>query len=311
MSGSARLDRAIDEGFASSAGSSPVAAQKVGAPVNAMTCDVEDYFQVSAFESLAPRERWSNFECRVARNVDLTLQLFDDAGVKGTFFTLGWFAQHHPDVIRRIAAGGHEVASHGMCHTRVRTQKPEEFRQDAATAKRLLEDVAGQAVRGYRAASWSIDDTTPWAHAILGEIGYEYSSSVYPIAHDHYGSPSAPTEPHRVASGMLEIPPTTVRFAGKNWPAAGGGYFRLLPLAVSTWLLRRRARTGAAPAVFYFHPWELDPQQPRMSGASAKARFRHYLNLHRFEPRLRALLSTFRWDRMDRAFALDIARAGQ
>jgi polysaccharide deacetylase family protein (PEP-CTERM system associated) len=223
--------------------------------------------------------------------------------VKGTFFTLGWVAENYPEVVRRIAAAGHEVASHGMQHVRVWTQTPDEFRADARRAKALLEDISGQRVKGYRAASWSMDRRTPWAHEILAEAGYEYSSSVYPIAHDHYGVPDAPAEPFVVRSaGILEIPATTTRLAGRNVPAAGGGYFRLMPLPVSLWLMRRVRRVGGAPVVFYFHPWELDPAQPRMPGASARARFRHYLNLAKFEPRLIELLRSFAWDRMDHVF---------
>jgi polysaccharide deacetylase family protein (PEP-CTERM system associated) len=268
---------------------------------NAMTCDVEDYFQVSAFEPIVPYSSWSELECRVPRNVDRLLHLFDDARIKGTFFTLGWLAEREPNVVRRIAEQGHEIASHGMRHRRVWSQSPEEFRADASRAKQLLEDVSGCEVRGYRAASWSFDTRTPWAHEVLAEAGYRYSSSVYPIAHDHYGVPGAPTRPFfERRSGLLEIPATTVRVAGRNWPAAGGGYFRLLPLPVSLWLLRRASREG--PALFYFHPWEIDPEQPRMAGASRRARFRHYLNLDKFERRFTALLRSFEWDRVDRIF---------
>ncbi len=268
---------------------------------HAMTCDVEDYFQVSAFERLVPRSTWGGMESRVARNVDRVLEALSDTGISGTFFTLGWIAQRFPEIVRRIADQGHEIASHGMCHTRVWTQRPEEFRADALEARQRLEDVSGSAVRGYRAASWSIDSRTPWAHTVLQEAGYEYSSSLYPISHDHYGIPSAPTRPFYVRSaGLLEIPASTVTFGGRNWPASGGGYFRLLPLKVSLWLLKRVAES--TPAVFYFHPWELDPDQPRISGADSRARFRHYLNLHKFEARLKVVLQKFPWDRMDRIF---------
>jgi polysaccharide deacetylase family protein (PEP-CTERM system associated) len=243
----------------------------------------------------------------VPRNVDRALDLFARAGVHGTFFTLGWVAEQFPDVVRRIAAEGHEIASHGMKHVRVWTQQPEEFRQDVLRAKLLLEDVAGVPVRGYRAASWSIDERTPWAHRVLRDAGYCYSSSIYPIAHDHYGAPSASAKPFYVGStDLLEIPATTAPFAGRNWPAAGGGYFRLLPLAASLWLLRLARRTREVPAVFYFHPWELDPDQPRMLGADWRSKFRHYLNLRKFEGRLEVLLRSFRWDRMDRVFATDL-----
>jgi polysaccharide deacetylase family protein (PEP-CTERM system associated) len=270
---------------------------------NALTCDVEDYFQVSAFEHLIPKSRWSDFECRIPRNIDRVLQLFSDGGVKGTFFTLGWVAEHFPAVVRRIADAGHEIASHGMRHERVFDLQPESFRKDATRAKRVLEDVSGTAVRGYRAPSWSFDERTPWAYTILQEIGYAYSSSVYPIAHDHYGVRDAPTAPFYVdPTEILEIPASTVRLAGRNWPAAGGGFFRLLPLPASLALMRRAHAGGGTPMVFYFHPWELDPDQPRIVGAGRKARFRHYLNLRKTEPRLAVLLETFPWDRMDRVF---------
>jgi polysaccharide deacetylase family protein (PEP-CTERM system associated) len=273
---------------------------------NALTCDVEDWFQVSAFEHLVPKESWCQRECRIPRNVDRVLELYDAADVRGTFFILGWVAQYHPEVVRRIAAAGHEVASHGMQHRRVGHQSEDEFRSDITRAKGWLEDVSGQRVRGYRAASWSLDLSTPWAHRIMAEAGYEYSSSIYPIAHDHYGVPDAPTAPFYVKpSGILEIPASTSPFFGRNMPASGGGYFRLLPYTVSRGLMRRIHR-GGSPAVFYFHPWELDPEQPRMAGIPLKTRFRHYLNLRRFEPRLARLLRDFDWDRMD-AIYLDTA----
>lgn len=266
---------------------------------NALTCDVEDWFQVSAFEHLVPKASWGERECRIPRNVDRVLALCDDADVRGTFFTLGWVAEHHPEVVRRIAEAGHEVASHGMQHRRVWNQSPEEFRADITRAKALLEDVSGERIHGYRAASWSLDRSTPWAHRIMAEAGYEYSSSVYPIAHDHYGLPDAPTAPFYVqTAGILEIPASTSRLFGRNMPASGGGYFRLLPYAVSRGLMRRIQGTGF-PAVFYFHPWELDAEQPRMDGISLKTRFRHYLNLRRFEPRLKRLLRDLDWGRMD------------
>jgi polysaccharide deacetylase family protein (PEP-CTERM system associated) len=273
---------------------------------NAFTCDVEDYFQVSAFEKLIPQTRWSEIECRLPRNVDLILQLLSDAGVSGTFFTLGWVADRLPGVVRRIADAGHEIASHGMCHTRVWRQGPEEFREDVTKAKALLEAASGTRVRGYRAASWSFNASTPWMHGILEEAGYEYSSSIYPVKHDHYGVPDAPVAPfYSRPGGILEIPPSTVRLFGRNLPAAGGGYFRLLPLAASLWLLRRARRMRATPAVFYFHPWELDPSQPRIAGARGRTRFRHYVNLDKTEARLKVLLATLPWDRMDRIFCHD------
>jgi len=270
---------------------------------NALTCDVEDYFQVSAFEHLVPRSTWQQRECRISRNVAIALDLMSAARVRGTFFTLGWFARHHPDVVRRIADAGHEIASHGMEHNRVFHQSPAQFRCDISQSKKMLEDVSGAPVRGYRAASWSLDRRTPWAHEIMAEEGYAYSSSIYPIAHDHYGMPDAAITPHYPQpGGILEIPATACPLLGRTWPAAGGGYFRLLPYRTSLWLIRRARRINGVPAIFYFHPWELDPGQPRMAGISAKTRFRHYLNLDRFESRLTRLLSALPWGRMDQVF---------
>ncbi|MEX2495897.1 MAG: XrtA system polysaccharide deacetylase [Woeseia sp.] len=267
---------------------------------NALTCDVEDWFQVSAFEHLVPKASWGDRECRIPRNVDSALALYDEAGVHGTFFTLGWVAEHLPAVVRRISDAGHEVASHGMQHIRVWDQTEDTFREDITRTKKLLEDVSGKPVRGYRAASWSLDRRTPWAHSVMAEAGYEYSSSIFPIAHDHYGLPDAPAYPFHVGSAaILEIPATTARLFGRNVPSAGGGYFRLLPLAVSRWLMRRTQDATGLPAVFYFHPWELDPDQPRMRNISARTRFRHDVNLRRFEPRLGQLLQEMDWGRMD------------
>ena len=265
-----------------------------------MTCDVEDYFQVSAFDGIVSQDQWTDIECRIPRNIDKALQLFADHDTKATFFTLGWVAEHHPEVIHRIVNEGHEVASHGMCHRRVWSQTPDEFRQDANRARGLLEDVGGISVVGYRAASWSIDKRTPWAHEILAEVGYQYSSSVYPISHDHYGVPDAPRRPYVVdGSSILEVPPSTARFLGRNIPVSGGGYFRLFPLSLSKHFIRKHQLNESCPYIFYFHPWELDPDQPRFEHASSKARFRHYLNLHKFETRLCDLLRIFQWGRMD------------
>lgn len=271
--------------------------------VHAMTCDVEDYFQVSAFEGLVTRDRWNTLECRIPRNMDRILALMSDANVKATFFTLGWVAENFPEVIRRIVAEGHELASHGMDHTRVWSQSSDEFFADASKSKALLEDTGGVEVTGYRAASWSFDQRTPWAHDRLVEAGYQYSSSVYPIAHDHYGVPDAPSHPFMAGSNkLLEVPPSTVRLFGRNLPAAGGGYFRLYPLSLSKYFIRRLDNQRQCPVVFYFHPWELDPDQPRMDTASSKSKFRHYLNLAKFESRLQSVLQSFSWDRMDRIY---------
>ena len=276
-----------------------------GAPMkNAMSVDVEDYFQVSAFAPHIRREDWDSLPCRVERNVDVILSLLDEADAKATFFTLGWIAERYPQVVRRIVDNGHELASHGYGHQRASDLTPEAFREDITRAKRILEDLGGVAVRGYRAPSFSINHANWWAVGELEDAGYEYSSSIYPVKHDHYGMPDAPRFPHRPngEAGILELPPTTVPLMGRNLPAAGGGWFRLLPYEVSRWMLRRVNAQDQAPCMFYFHPWEIDPEQPRQQGLSAKTRFRHYVNLQRMPGRLRQLLKDFEWDRVDRVF---------
>lgn len=270
---------------------------------NALTCDVEDYFQVGAFEHIVRKDDWSDWPCRVERNVDRILEIYAEAGVKGTFFTLGWVAENFPQVVPKIAAAGHEVASHGYQHERVWNLSEAQFREDIHRTRQVLQEQSGQSVRGFRAASWSLDLRTPWAHEVMAACGYTYSSSIYPISHDHYGVPDAPVKPFFEArSGLLEVPASTSRIGGRNLPSAGGGYFRLLPFAVSSWLLNRVRSHVGVPAVFYFHPWEIDPQQPRMPNINAKTRFRHYVNLRRFEPRLKRLLATGNWDRMDNIY---------
>lgn len=271
---------------------------------NAMSIDVEDYFQVSAFAPHIRREDWDALPCRVERNMDVILGLLDDAQTHATFFTLGWIAERYPQVVRRIVDNGHELASHGYGHERASDLTPDAFRADITRAKSLLEDLSGQPVRGYRAPSFSISRQNWWAVEVLEQAGYVYSSSIYPVRHDHYGMPDAPRFPHRPNgdSGILELPPTTVPLMGRNWPAAGGGWFRLMPYSVSRWMLRRVNAADQAPCMFYFHPWELDPEQPRQAGLSAKTRFRHYVNLHRMPGRLRQLLNDFEWDRVDRVF---------
>ena len=272
---------------------------------NAMSVDVEDYFQVSAFAPHIARADWERLPCRVERNVDLILGLLDESGAKATFFTLGWIAERHPTVVRRIAGHGHEVASHGYGHERASDLSPERFREDITRAKKLLEDLSGTEVCGYRAPSFSISRRNWWAVDEIRAAGYRYSSSIYPVKHDHYGMPEAPRFPYRLHDMLWELPPTTVPLLGRNWPAAGGGWFRLLPYGVSRWLLRRVNDKEQAPCMFYFHPWELDPDQPRQSGVGLKTRFRHYVNLERMEVRLRRLLRDFAWDRVDRVFLRD------
>jgi len=285
------------------AAAAPIAAKADGL-VNAMSVDVEDYFQVQAFFGHIDRKDWDRLECRVERNTDRVLQIFADGGAKATFFTLGWVAERYPALLRRIVDAGHEVASHGYAHYRADQQTPEEFRADVSRTKKMLEDVGGTAVRGYRAASFSIGANNLWAFDVLGEAGYDYSSSVYPIQHDLYGMPDAPRFSFRPRGeqGILEIPISTVSLFGRNLPCGGGGYFRLLPLGLSRYLMRRVNREDKRSCIFYFHPWEVDPEQPRQVGVSMKTRIRHYTNLQRMEDRLRSILREFRWDRMDRVF---------
>jgi len=271
---------------------------------NAMSVDVEDYFQVSAFAPHIRREDWDSLPCRIERNVDVILGLLDEADARATFFTLGWIAERYPQVVRRIVDNGHELASHGYGHQRASDLTPEQFREDITRAKRILEDLGGVAVRGYRAPSFSINRSNWWAVEELQNAGYVYSSSIYPVKHDHYGMPDAPRFAHRPHGehGILELPPTTLPLMGRNLPAAGGGWFRLLPYSVSRWMLQRVNAEDRAPCMFYFHPWEIDAEQPRPSGLSAKTRFRHYVNLQRMPKRLRQLLTDFEWDRVDRVY---------
>jgi polysaccharide deacetylase family protein (PEP-CTERM system associated) len=269
---------------------------------NALTIDVEDYFQVSAMAPYIRRDEWETRECRVERNVDRILQLLDARGTQATFFTLGWVAERYPQLVRRIVDGGHELASHGHGHERASDLDRAAFRADLDRAKKLLEDIGGVPVRGYRAPSFSIGHGNLWAFDTLLETGHAYSSSLYPIRHDHYGMPDAPRFAHRRENGLLEIPVTTVRMGSRNLPSSGGGWFRLFPYAVTRWMIRQVNRQDRQAAIFYFHPWEIDPAQPRIPGIDAKTRFRHYLNLGRTDARLQRLLQDFRWGRMDRIF---------
>jgi polysaccharide deacetylase family protein (PEP-CTERM system associated) len=277
---------------------------------NAMTVDVEDYFQVQAFAGCIARDAWSGIDPRVEANVERILERFAHAGIFATFFTLGWIAERHAATVRRIVAAGHELASHGYDHTLVHTQDPARFRADISRTRALLEDIGGVPVRGYRAATFSITARNQWAYRELAAAGYRYSSSVNPIRHDLYGMPGAPREPFRPdGSGLCEIPMTAVRACGRNWPCSGGGYFRLLPYGVFRRGLLHVNRDERRPGVFYFHPWELDPAQPRVAGCGWKSRMRHYTNLSRMAGRLDRLLRDFAWDRMDRVFADAIGAA--
>jgi polysaccharide deacetylase family protein (PEP-CTERM system associated) len=271
---------------------------------NALTIDVEDWFQVSALAPHVPRDSWERAECHVEANIERILAALERHRARATFFTLGWIAERYPAMVRAIVSAGHELASHGYGHLRASDQPRAEFTDDVVRAKAILEDIGGVAVAGYRAPSFSIGRHNLWAFDVLHETGHRYSSSVYPVRHDHYGMPDAPRTPFVTTSGVIEIPLSTVRFAGRNWPAGGGGWFRLLPYAMSRTLIRNVNANLAQPAIFYMHPWEIDAGQPRVPGVSLKTRVRHYINLDRTEARLERLLADFRWDRVDRAFDL-------
>jgi len=277
---------------------------------NALSVDVEEHFQVEAFAGVIARDSWAGLPSRVEANTGRLLDQFTQAGAHATFFTLGWVAERHPALVRRIVAAGHELASHGHGHARVPTLEPAAFRVDIRRARQVLEDIGGVAVTGYRAPTFSLGPHTPWAFDVLHEEGYRYSSSVYPVRHDLYGAPDAPRVPfHPDGRPILEIPMTTTRLFGRNWPCAGGGFFRLLPYPVFRLGLARVNRQEHVPGIFYTHPWEIDPEQPRVEGCGALSRFRHYLNLSATAGRLDRLLRDFAWDRMDRVFAAELAAA--
>jgi len=283
--------------------------QRPPAAINAMTVDVEDYFQVSAFEPYVDRAQWQDLPARVDANTGRILELFEARDIRGTFFILGWVAERWPQLVRDIAARGHEVASHGWQHTRVSTQTPQQFREDVVRTRALLQDLSGQPVPGYRAASYSIGRAESWAWDELAAAGHSYSSSIVPIRHDLYGIPGAPRFAFRTAGDrLLEIPVTTVCLAGRNINCGGGGWFRLFPYGFSRWALRRVNQRDGEAAVFYFHPWEIDPEQPRPQGLGARTRFRHYLNLGHTYGRLQRLLADFRWGRMDDIFLPEAGR---
>lgn len=276
---------------------------------NVMSVDVEDYFQVGAFEHTIPRADWESWPCRVEANIERILKLFERRGIQATFFTLGWIAERYPKVVHDIVAAGHELASHGYGHQRATDLSRAQFAADVGRAKKLLEDISGLEVQGYRAPSFSIGAGNLWALDVLAEAGYRYSSSIYPIAHDHYGMPEAPRFPYRPerCPQLLEMPPTTVNLMGRNLPAAGGGYFRLMPYPLARHLIRKVNEEEAKPCMFYFHPWEVDPGQPHVDGAGLKSRFRHYVNLSRMEAKLDRLLGDFRWGRADQVYGRELA----
>lgn len=271
---------------------------------NAMSVDVEDYFQVSAFEAHIAKSQWDSLQHRVETNTSRILDIFAQHQVKATFFTLGWVAERYPQLVQRIVNEGHELASHGYEHIRVTEQTPEQFRADIKKTKQMLEDLGGQAVIGYRAASYSIVASNLWALEVLEEEGYLYSSSIYPVKHDLYGIPSAPRfafTPENTQK-LLEVPITTLKVLGRNLPCGGGGFFRLYPYQFSKWAYQYLNSVEKQPGIFYFHPWEIDPDQPRQQNLPLKSRFRHYLNLSRVENRLNNLLNDFAWNTMQNVF---------
>lgn len=276
---------------------------------NALSVDVEDWFQVGAFENVISRSDWDACDCRVERNTDALLAMFEAAGIKATFFTLGWVAERYPALIGRIADAGHELGNHGQNHDRVFTFTPQQFAADLERSRKAIEDAAGVAVRGYRAPSFSINPRTPWAHEVMAEQGYSYSSSINPIKHDHYGWPDAPRFAFHPLpdSELVEIPVTTAMLGKKRIAAGGGGFFRLLPYSYSRWAIRQ-VNADARPGIIYFHPWEIDPDQPRVANAPIKSKLRHYTNLDAMAGKLKRLMADFKWDRLDRIVERERAR---
>jgi polysaccharide deacetylase family protein (PEP-CTERM system associated) len=276
---------------------------------NGLSVDVEEWFQVGAFERVIAKADWDGLDSRVAYNTGKVLDLFGETGVKATFFTLGWVAERNPRLIRRIAEEGHEVASHGWDHDRVFTMTADAFRADLRRARIALEDASGQRVTGYRAPSFSIDQRTPWAHQVLAEEGYAYSSSVAPLVHDHYGWADAPKYAYRPVAGsdLIELPITLADVAGRKI-TTGGGFFRLFPAAITDRAVARANRDEHRPAVFYFHPWEVDPDQPRVARAPLKSRLRHYSRLGAMAGKLRGLVKRHDWGRVDAVVAIEAGR---
>lgn len=271
---------------------------------NAFTIDVEDYFQVSAFSSYIDRSDWDFHECRIENNINTILNMLEVSGTKATFFTLGWIAERYPQLVKRIVQDGHELASHGYGHQRAFELSEREFLSDVQVSKKILEDISGVQVKGYRAPSFSISKNNLWAFDCLLDSGYKYSSSVYPIKHDHYGMPESPRFAYSVRNGLIEIPVTTLRLFGKNFPSSGGGYFRLLPYFLSKLMIDKVLSTDRQPAIFYFHPWEIDTNQPVIFGIDIKTRFRHYVNIKRMHSKVGKLLLDYKWDRVDKVFSI-------
>ncbi len=273
--------------------------------LNAMTVDVEDYFQVSAFENVINRNDWDSINLRVGDNTHRLLDLFAEHNVKSTFFTLGWVTKRCPDVIRRMVSEGHEVASHGLAHQRATTMTREQLYEDVAQSKAILEDISGTQVVGYRAPSFSVNDSNTWVYEVLKEQGFVYSSSTYPIAHDLYGVPEWPRFKYQRPEGILEIPIPTLRRNSVNTGIGGGGYFRLYPYRLSKKRIQRFMEEESEPYNFYFHPWEIDPEQPSVKSASFRSKFRHYVNLSRMEGKVVKLLHDYEWGTMKDAYHIE------
>ena len=269
---------------------------------NAMSVDIEDYFQVAAFDAHISRQEWHKIPLRVEKNTYKILELFAKHNIKATFFTLGWVAERFPGLVQDIVAQGHELASHGYAHKRATLQTRSEFREDISKAKQILEEISSTKIKGYRAPSYSINHSNMWVHDELYDTGHIYSSSVYPVKHDLYGIPDAPRFKYILDNGLVEIPISTIKILNKNLPAGGGGFFRFYPYMLSKWIIKNINKNDQQPTIFYFHPWELDPEQPRQENARLKSKFRHYLNLHKTEKRLSRLLTDLKWDRMDKVF---------
>jgi len=264
---------------------------------HAMTVDVEDYFHVAAFNKVIKQEEWEQWPCRVEANTHKLLQLFADANIKITFFILGWVAERYPELVKTIRAQGHEIASHGYSHQLIYKQDQKVFRAETAKSKQILEDLGQAPVVGYRAASYSITRKSLWALDILAELGFTWDSSIFPTRHDNYGIPGSPEEPYKIittnGSVLTEFPLTTAKVLGQSIPAAGGGYFRQYPYVLSRWLFERASLNQTKPQIFYLHPWEIDPDQPRVPNASWFSNFRHYTNLSRCLPRLERMIDDF------------------
>jgi polysaccharide deacetylase family protein (PEP-CTERM system associated) len=272
------------------------------AVTHAMTVDVEDYYHVAAFAKVIKPSEWNNWPSRVEQNTERLLQLFDDHNIKITFFILGWVAEKYPELVKTIRQQGHEIASHGFSHQLIYTQTPDIFRAETAKSKQILEDLAQTPITGYRAASYSITRKSLWALDILAELGFTWDSSIFPTRHDNYGIPGSPEEPYRIittnGTELLEFPLTTANVMGQSIPAAGGGYFRQYPYALSKWLFERASLNQTKPQIFYLHPWEIDPEQPRVPNASWFSNFRHYTNLKHCLPRLERMISDFHFGTM-------------